>query len=128
MWWKALLGKFANTLLKANARIERVATNRLDILKQMVAQDPANSFARYGLAMEYAKLGELALAVTEFQELISKDPNYSAAYYHGGQTLEKLGRVDEARTIYEKGIEATLRSGDAHTRAEIEAALSLLPI
>jgi tetratricopeptide (TPR) repeat protein len=105
-----------------------VATNRLEILKQMVAQDPGNSFARYGVAMEYANSGELAAAVTEFQKLISTDPNYSAAYYHGGQALEKLGRVDEARALYEQGIEATRRTGDAHTRGEIEAALSLLPI
>ncbi len=105
-----------------------MATNRLEILKQMVAQDPANSFARYGLAMEYANLGELAPAVTEFQNLISQDPNYAAAYYHGGQALEKLGRLEEAREIYEKGIEATGGSGDAHARAEIEAALNLLPL
>ncbi len=94
----------------------------------MVAQDPANSFARYGLAMEHANSGDLAEAVSEFQNLIAKDANYSAAYYHGGQALEKLGRVDEARTFYEKGVAATRRNGDAHTRAEIEAALSLLPI
>jgi Tfp pilus assembly protein PilF len=105
-----------------------VATNRIDILKQMVEQDPANSFARYGLAMEYAKSGDPALAVTEFQALIEKDPNYVAAYYHGGQTLEKLGRLEDAKEIYEKGIEASTRKGDAHTRAEIEAALNLLPI
>ncbi len=105
-----------------------MATNRLEILKQMVAQDPANSFARYGLAMEYANTGDLAQAVIEFENVVAGNANYSAAYYHGGQALEKLGRVDEARAFYEKGIEATRRSGDAHTRAEIEAALSLLPI
>jgi Tfp pilus assembly protein PilF len=126
--WKALPGKSANTHPKPNVKIEFVATNRLEILKQMVAQEPANTFARYGLAMEFAKAGDLPLAVTEFQYLISHDANYSAAYYHCGQTLEKLGEVDEARTVYEKGIEATRRNGDAHTRAEIEAALSLLPI
>jgi tetratricopeptide (TPR) repeat protein len=105
-----------------------VGTNRIEILKQMVGQDPSNSFARYGLAMEYSKSGELAQAVTEFQALITSDANYSAAYYHGGQALEKLGRIDEARALYEKGIEATTRTGDAHTRGEIQAALSLLPI
>jgi len=105
-----------------------VATNRIDILKQMLAQDPANSFARYGLAMEYAKSADPSQAVTEFQALIKQDPNYVAAYYHGGQTLEKLGRLEEAKEIYEQGIEASTRKGDAHTRAEIEAALSLLPL
>jgi tetratricopeptide (TPR) repeat protein len=105
-----------------------VATNRLEILKQMVEQDPTNSFARYGLAMECAKTGDLAAAVTEFRALIATDPNYAAAYYHGGQSLEKLGQLEEARDFYEKGVAATTRTGDAHTRAEIEAALNLLPL
>jgi Tfp pilus assembly protein PilF len=105
-----------------------MATNRLDILKQMVTQDPNNSFARYGLAMEYAKSGQHQEAVEEFRALIQHDDSYSAAYYHGGQALENLGRIEEARSMYEKGIEASTRKGDLHTRSEIEAALSLLPI
>ncbi|HEX4749199.1 MAG TPA: tetratricopeptide repeat protein [Bryobacteraceae bacterium] len=105
-----------------------MATNRVEMLKQMVEQDPANSFARYGLAMEYANGGALEQAVEEFQNLINLDANYTAAYFHGGQALEKLGRIEQARTTYEQGIEAASRKGDAHTRAEIEAALGALPV
>ena len=105
-----------------------MATDRLGILKQMVAGDANNSFARYGLGMEYVKSGEFAQAVAEFRTLLERDNNYSAAYFHGGQALEKLGRIDEARAMYESGIEATTRTGDAHTREEIEGALSLLPV
>ena len=105
-----------------------MATNRVDMLRQMLEQDPNNSFARYGLAMELAKGGQLEQAVGEFEKLLANDQSYVAAYYHGGQTLEKLGRVDEARAVYEQGIEASTRKGDLHTRSEIEAALSLLPI
>ena len=105
-----------------------MATNRVDILKQMVSQDPNNAFARYGLAMEYAKSGQLQEAVGEFRTVLAHDESYAAAYYHGGQALEKLGEIEEARDLYEKGIEATTRKGDLHTRAEIEAALSMLPI
>ncbi len=105
-----------------------MATNRLEMLRQMVAQDPTNSFARYGLAMEHANSGAPEQAVTEFETLIRQDANYAAAYFHAGQALEKLGRIEEARAIYEQGIEVTTRKGDAHTRAEIEAALNLLPI
>ena len=54
------------------------------------------------------------------------NPNYPAAYYHGGQTLEKLGRREDARALYRQGIEATTRIGDLHTRGEIQAALDLL--
>lgn len=105
-----------------------MATNRIEILKHMVSQDPKNAFARYGLAMEYAKIGQLEEAVTEFRSVLERDETYSAAYYHGGQALEKLGQIEEARAVYQKGIEATTRNGDLHTRAEIEAALNLLPI
>jgi Tfp pilus assembly protein PilF len=105
-----------------------MATDRLDILKQMVAQDANNSFARYGLGMEYVKTGEFEQAVAEFRTLLARDNDYSAAYFHGGQALEKLGRIQEARTMYEQGVEATTRTGDAHTRAEIEGALNLLPV
>jgi len=105
-----------------------MATNRLDILKQMVDGDPNNTFARYGLAMEYTNRGQLEQATDEFRSLIQQDESYAAAYYHGGQALEKLGRIEEARSMYEKGIEACTRKGDLHTRSEIEAALSLLPV
>jgi tetratricopeptide (TPR) repeat protein len=104
-----------------------MATNRVDILKQMLAQDPNNSFARYGLAMEYANTGQLDEAIEEFQSLLASDKSYVAAYYHGGQALEKLGRIQQARALYEEGIEASTRKGDLHTRSEIETALSLLP-
>jgi tetratricopeptide (TPR) repeat protein len=97
--------------------------NRTDILKQMLAADPANSFARYGLAMELIKGGDLAGAVGEFQALLESDPNYSAGYFHGGQTLEKLGRLDEAREFYRRGLAVTR---DAHARGELQAALDIL--
>ena len=105
-----------------------MATNRLDILKQMVSQDPNNSFARYGLAMELANNGELERGVAEFRTLVEHDENYAPAYYHFGQALEKLGEVEQARAVYEKGIEVTTRKGDLHARGEIEAALNLLPV
>jgi len=99
---------------------------RLETLKSLVAQNPTDSFVRYGLAMEYRNAGELEAAMREFHQLIDTNPDYSAAYFHGGQTLERLGRMDEAREIYLAGIDATNRKGDWHTRDEIQAALDLL--
>jgi len=99
---------------------------RLEALKNMVAQNPNDSFSRYGLAMEYARSGDLEQAVEEYRALLAANPNYPAAYFHGGQALEKLGRREEARTLYQQGIEATTRLGDLHTRSEIQAALDQL--
>ena len=100
----------------------------MEILKTMVQQNPSDTFSRYGLAMEYANSGQLESAVSEFRTLIGFNPDYPAAYFHGGQVLEKLGRVDEARESYEQGIQVTSRIGDQHTRAELQAALDALLI
>ena len=102
--------------------------NRIEILKSLVAQKPTDAFARYGLAMELVKSGELDAAIAEFRTLLEHNPNYAAAYFHGGQALEKLGDVEQARALYEKGVEVTARTGDGHTRSELQAALDMLPI
>jgi tetratricopeptide (TPR) repeat protein len=101
----------------------RLTTPRIELLNQILAQDPANKLARYGLAMEYVNTGDLAGAIREFEAVLAADPAYTAAYFHGGQTLEKLGRLDEARDYYRRGIAAT---SDPHARGELEAALAIL--
>ena len=92
----------------------------------MVEQDPRNAFMRYALATEYKNAGDLERAVQEFAVLMEIDPNYSPAYFHGGQTLVKLGRMDEARATFRRGVEATLATGDQHAHAEMQGALDLL--
>jgi len=103
-----------------------MAGSRLEALKSLVAQQPGESFLRYGLAMEYRNSGDLEGAMEEFRRLLAADPEYSAAYFHGAQTLERLGRMDEARELYRAGIEVTTRKGDLKTRNEMQAALEML--
>jgi Flp pilus assembly protein TadD len=103
-----------------------MSESRLEVLKNMVAANPSDSFVRYGLAMEYAKNGNLEEAVSEYRLLLETNPNYGAAYYHGGQALEKLGRIEDARAMYRQGIDATTHAGDLHTRSELQAALDIL--
>lgn len=103
-----------------------MTNNRLDILRGMVASNPNDSFARYGLAMECLKSGGLQEAVDEFRKLLEANPKYPAAYFHGGQALEKLGKIEDARALYEKGIAVSSEMGDHHTRSELQAALDIL--
>ena len=74
--------------------------------------------------MEYANGGDLEAAAEQFRALLEHNPNYAAGYFHGGQTLVKLGRADDAKELYRKGIAITEATGDAHTRSELEGALA----
>jgi len=103
-----------------------MSADRTEILKNLVAQNPQDSFARYGLAMEYSKAGRLEEAVVEYRALLSFNPDYLYAYFHCGQALEKLGLVEEARAVYRNGIEAAGRRGDGHASGELQAALDQL--
>ena len=73
--------------------------------------------------MAHIQSGDLPQAVSEFETLLQHDPSYAAAYYHGGQTCEKLGRIDDAREYYRRGLAI---SRDAHARGELQAALDIL--
>lgn len=103
-----------------------MAESRLDILRNLVAQNPGDNFARYGLAMAYAGAGDYLQAVEQYRKLLEINPKYVAAYYHGGQALETLGQLEEAREIYRRGIAVCTEIGDQHTRSELEAVLELL--
>lgn len=96
---------------------------RIEILEQLLASNPSNTFARYGLAMEHVKSGSLDRAIPEFESVLAADPSYAAAYFHGGQALEKLGRLDDARQWYGRGLQNVR---DAHARSELQAALDIL--
>lgn len=98
-------------------------SSRITDLKQMLANDPQDSFARYALGLEYVSAGRLEDAKDIFEELRVIDPNYSATYYQLGKVYEQLGDESEARKIYEKGIYVAASQSDSHTKSELEEAL-----
>ncbi len=103
-----------------------MSESRIAQYEAFLAKDPNNSFARYVIAQEHVKAGDLPAAVAAFRELIQRDPDYVAAYYHGGKALERAGDAEAARALYRDGIETAARVGDMHARSELEEALSVL--
>ena len=99
---------------------------RLAFLEQHCAAGTADSFAFYGLGMEYRKEGRVDDAVATFTKLKDKDPSYLPLYLMAGQTLIDAGRPAEARTWLETGIEVARKKGDSHALGELESALALL--
>ncbi|HYJ08923.1 MAG TPA: tetratricopeptide repeat protein [Polyangiaceae bacterium] len=99
---------------------------RLAFLEQHVATGAADSFAFYGLGMEYRKEGRIDDAVATFAKLKDKDPDYLALYLMAGQTLIDAGRPAEARAWLETGITVAQKKGDGKTLGELESALATL--
>ena len=103
-----------------------MSESRLEMLKQFVSANPNDSFARYGLAMEYANAGDATTALAEFTKLLEINPDYTAAYQMAGQTLLKAGREDEARGMLESGIKSAARTGNSHAQSEMQGMLDEL--
>ncbi len=95
-------------------------------LKEILALDPKNSFARYGIAMELAGSGETAEALAEFDTLLANDPDYTAGYFMAAQTLATAGRTPEAIARLKAGIDCAARSGNRHALSEMQAMLDEL--
>jgi tetratricopeptide (TPR) repeat protein len=71
--------------------------DKVAMLTEILKQNPADAFARYGLAMAYAAEGRDEDALREFAETIARSPDYVPAYQMSAQELLKDGRSDEAR-------------------------------
>ena len=95
-------------------------------LKEILALDPKNSFARYGLAMELANRGETDAALAEFDTLLANDPDYTAGYFMAAQTLATTGRTAEAIERLKAGIGCAARSGNNHALSEMQSMLDEL--
>ena len=98
-------------------------SERTQQLKAIIAQDPANTLARYALGMEYSGMGEVDAAVAAFRELIANNPDYANAYFMAAQALSNADRKDEAKVLLREGIAAAKRANNRHAESEMTAML-----
>jgi predicted Zn-dependent protease len=92
-------------------------------IEALLADDPADAFLRYGLAMEYASAGDDAAAADHLMGLIGDSP-YVPAYLMAGQILNRLNRVDEACSVLKQGIAAAREQGNSHAEGEMSGLLA----
>ena len=96
------------------------------MLTEVLAENPGDAFARYGLAMEHSKAGQTEAALAEFSKLLAQHPDYTAGYFMAAQTLAAASRTGEARTMLKDGIASAVRTGNQHAQSEMEAMLAEL--
>ncbi len=95
---------------------------RIPKLKELLVQNPADSFLQHALALEYIKLGNDEAARGLFEKLLNENPGYIGSYYHLAKLLERKDKTEEAIKIYEKGMEEAKKAGDNHAYGELRAA------
>lgn len=94
--------------------------SRREMLEAFLAGNPDDAFARYGLAIECANLGDHEAAIQHFRQLLAAHPDYVTGFFQYGQLLGRLSRNDEARKVIAEGIAAAQRTGNSHARDEMQ--------
>ena len=95
--------------------------DKLATLSQILAANPNDTFARYGLAMELVSQNKIDEALAAFEQCIESNPDYVPAYQMSAQTLAAHGNPELAIARLHHGIAAANRTGNQHALAEMSA-------
>ena len=98
-------------------------SSRIDALLKMAEARPDDPRARFGLALEYERVGRFEDVVTELRAYLSLADDQGNAYARLARALQHLGRDQEALAAYRDGIAAASRHGHPSMVEEYEEAV-----
>lgn len=84
---------------------------RIIALRRMLEKRPGDHRLRFGLALELLKAGETEDGVEMLEAYLAEADDEGNAWGRLGSALLDLGRREEARRAYERGVEAAHRHG-----------------
>ncbi len=91
------------------------------LLESSLAEDPVDSFLRYGLAVQCLREGDIIEGRERLLSLIADHPqDQVAAHQMLGQSYAEQGELDQARAILDTGIALATKRGDWHAAGEME--------
>lgn len=99
---------------------------KIKSLKTLVEKNPRNPLGRYGLANEYFKSGMYQETIEEIKSYLELKDDEGAAYRLQAEALLKLGRKEEAKEAYRRGIRAAEHHGHPGMVEEFEYSLELI--
>ena len=85
--------------------------SKIEVFTAMLTEQPENAMIWYGLASEQFKLESWAEAATALRQVVSLNPDYTAAYQMLGTVLAKMDDLAGAQEAWRNGIEAAGRTG-----------------
>ncbi len=94
------------------------------MLEQSLAEDPADSFLRYGVAVQCLREGDTDEGRERLRALIADHPDDQvAAYQQLGQSYAEAGERRAAAAVLRLGIEKARARGLEHAAEEMEGLL-----
>lgn len=96
---------------------------RVQILQGFLNEDPADSFSRFALALEYLKAGDPETTRFHFEYIRDNDPEYTGVYYHLGKLYQQTENYEKAVETFNTGIDIAGKNGDTHAANELKEAL-----
>ena len=98
--------------------------NRVEYFERMVSDNPDNPTGLLALANEYRKAGREEDEAATLERYVSVNPDDEGnAYARLGDVLSNLGRQEEARETYEKGIGQSEKHGHSGMAEDLRLAL-----
>ena len=101
-----------------------MAQSKIEIFTAMLAEQPENAMIWYGLASEQYKLENWAEAAKSLNQVVSLNPDYTAAYQMLGTVLVKMGNFAGAQQAWRDGIEAADRTRAWKAKEHMQALLA----
>jgi len=102
--------------------------DRIEYFERMLADNPDNPTGLLALANEYNKVGryEDEAAVLERYVAAVGGDDEGNAYLRLGDVLSSLGRKDEARAAYERGVRQAEKYGHSGMAEDLRLAIAQL--
>ena len=98
--------------------------SKIEVFTAMLAEQPGNAMIWYGLASEQYKLEDWAEAAKSLRQVVSLNPDYTAAYQMLGTVLANTDDRAGAQQAWRDGIEAAGRTGAWKAGQHMQALLA----
>jgi len=99
--------------------------NRKEFIISELINNPQDPFNQYLLALEYLKENNRGEAISLFNNIYKKSPNYLPLYYTYAINLIELGDVAKAKEIVKKGIELAVLLNKEKVKRELNQLFEL---
>lgn len=99
--------------------------NRKEFIISELINNPQDPFNQYLLALEYLKENNRGEAISLFNNIYEKSPNYLPLYYTFAINLIELGDMVEAKLIVKKGIDLAVLLKNEKVKNELNQLLVL---